>query len=91
MRCLHPYPHLLLFGFPTCTAGVPQWTTRGLLDFNLLFPTWPVAFPQAPRAYAPNPPRAAFANLKEGFAWTDAKRGFSVTVRKAGECDSQVG
>ena len=60
------------------------------MDFNLLFPQWPAAFPQAPGSYAPDPPRAAFANLKEGFAWSDAERGFAITVRKVAECDSQV-
>ena len=74
---------------PPC-AGQPQWTTRGLLDFNLLFPLWPDAFPKGPGAYATDPPRAAFANLKEGFAWSDASRGFVITVRKVAECDSQV-
>jgi len=76
--CLHPF------------AGLNQWTTRGLLDFNLLFPQWPAAFPQTLGSFAPDPPRAAFANLKEGFVWSDAGRGFAITVQKVADCDSQV-
>ncbi|GAX85071.1 hypothetical protein CEUSTIGMA_g12491.t1 [Chlamydomonas eustigma] len=67
-----------------------QWTTRGMLDFNLVFPLWPSAFPASPGAYAPDPPRAAYANLKEGFSWTDAKRGFGVLVKRIAECDSEA-
>ena len=45
---------------------------------------------QGANQYAPDPPRAAYATLKPGYAWVDAQRSLMVLVNKVADCDSQV-
>jgi hypothetical protein len=69
-------------------AGNPTWTTRGLLDFNVVFGLHPSAMPPTDGAYSADPERSAYALLKEGFAWVSLENRLMVLVESVGACGS---
>ncbi|KXZ46510.1 hypothetical protein GPECTOR_43g947 [Gonium pectorale] len=75
---------------PPGSAGSGQWSTRGLLDFNLFFGEWPSSLPRGPSSLPLGPAKSAFALLKAGQAWLHAGSGVLVVVQGEVPCDGQA-
>jgi hypothetical protein len=68
------------------STGSSSWSARGLLDFNMAFARYPSALPPSAGSFPPDPPGAAFTQLREGDAWLDEEHNLLLAVERLVPC-----